>query len=68
MLQAVLLFIVLSAEAASIDKDITSSSRHCSSQSGSIDGKIVVEEDGGELLDFTTLTWQVALGSTLCYR
>ena len=42
--------------------------RHCSSPSGSVDGAIVVEEDGGEILDMTTLTWQVALGSTLCYR
>ena len=42
--------------------------RHCSSPSGSVDGRIVVEEDGGEILDMTTLTWQVALGSTLCYR
>ena len=42
--------------------------RHCSSPSGSVDGKIVVEEDGGEILDLTTLTWQIALGSTLCYR
>ena len=42
--------------------------RHCSSPSGSVDGRIVVEEDGGEISDFTTLTWQVALDTTLCYR
>ena len=41
---------------------------HCSPPSGSVDGHIVVEDDGGGISDLTTLTWQVALGSTLCYR
>ena len=43
-------------------------SRHCSSPTGSMDGRIVVEEDGGEAADLTTLTWQIGLGETLCYR
>ena len=33
-----------------------------------MDGRIVVEEDGGEAADVTTLTWQIGLGETLCYR
>ena len=46
----------------------SNSSRHCSSPSGSIDGRIVVEEDGGTLEDFTTLSWSIGLGETLCYK
>ena len=42
--------------------------RHCSSPTGSLDGRIVVEEDGEEAADMTTLTWQIGLGETLCYR
>ena len=42
--------------------------RHCSPPTGSVDGGIVVEDSGGGITDLTTLTWQVALGSTLCYR
>ena len=56
--------------------------RHCSSPSGeymifrlfkslllgSVDGKILVEDDGGQMSDFTTLTWQIGLGETLCYK
>ena len=41
---------------------------HCSPPAGSVDGHIVVEDAGGGLADLTTLSWQVALGSTLCYR
>ena len=33
-----------------------------------MDGKIVVEDEAGELSDFTTVSWQVGLGETLCYR
>jgi hypothetical protein len=42
--------------------------RHCSSPSGSVDGRILVEEEGGATRDFTTITWQIGLGETLCYR
>jgi len=42
--------------------------RHCSSPSGSVDGRILVEEEGGGTQDFTTITWQIGLGETLCYR
>jgi len=42
--------------------------RHCSSPTGSVDGRIIVEEDGGEVADLTTITWQIGLGETLCYR
>ena len=42
--------------------------QHCSPPTGSVDGRIVVEDGGGGIADLTTLTWQVALGSTLCYR
>ena len=41
---------------------------HCSSPSGSVEGRIVVEEEGGTLTDMTVLTWQIGLGETLCYR
>ena len=33
-----------------------------------MDGKIVVEDEAGELSDFTTVSWQIGLGETLCYR
>ena len=42
--------------------------RHCSPPTGSVDGSILVEDGGGGIAGITTLTWQVALGSTLCYR
>ena len=41
---------------------------HCSSPGGAMDGKIVVEDEAGELSDFTTVSWQIGLGETLCYR
>ena len=44
------------------------SSTHCSSPTGSMDGKMVVEEEGQDAADVTTLTWQIGLGDTLCYR
>ena len=47
---------------------ISAPTRHCSSPTGSLDGRIVVEEDGEEAADMTTLTWQIGLGETLCYR
>lgn len=28
----------------------------------------MVEDDGGQMSDFTTVTWQIGLGETLCYR
>ena len=33
-----------------------------------MDGKIVVEDEAGQLSDFTTVSWQIGLGETLCYR
>ena len=33
--------------------------RHCSSPTGSVDGKILVEDEGGQMTDFTTITWQI---------
>ena len=42
--------------------------RHCSSPGGVMDGKILVEDDTGALTDFTTVTWQIGLGETLCYK
>ena len=33
-----------------------------------MDGKILVEDDTGALTDFTTVTWQIGLGETLCYK
>ena len=33
-----------------------------------MDGKILVEDDTGLMTDFTTVTWQIGLGETLCYR
>ena len=47
---------------------LCSSQFHCSSPGGVMDGKIVVEDEAGELSDFTTVSWQVGLGETLCYR
>ena len=59
------IFCVLSSSFPSPPSNHT---RHCSSPTGSMDGRIVVEEDGGEAADVTTLTWQIGLGETLCYR
>ena len=42
--------------------------RHCSSPGGVMDGKILVEDEAGVMTDFTTVTWQIGLGETLCYR
>ena len=33
-----------------------------------MDGRIVVEDDGGQLSDMTTVSWNIGLGETLCYR
>ena len=33
-----------------------------------MDGKILVEDDTGVMTDLTTVTWQIGLGETLCYR
>ena len=33
-----------------------------------MDGKVVVEDEAGELADFTTVSWRLGLGETLCYR
>ena len=33
-----------------------------------MDGKVVVEEEDGRLSHFTTITWQLGLGETLCYK
>ena len=41
---------------------------HCSSPGAVTDGRVVVEEEGGRLSDLTTVTWQIGLGETLCYR
>ena len=53
---------------SSLHTTLSPTVRHCSSPTGSMDGRIVVEEDGGEAADVTTLTWQIGLGETLCYR
>lgn len=45
-----------------------SSRRHCSPPTGSVDGSIVVEDSEGVMANFTTITWKIPLGSTLCYR
>ena len=42
--------------------------KNCVASPGSVDGKIMVEDDGGQMSDFTTVTWQIGLGETLCYR
>ena len=47
---------------------LDSNMRHCSSPTGSLEGRLKVEEDGKEAADVTTLTWQIGLGETLCYR
>ena len=46
---------------------VEGSTPHCSSPTGSMDGRMVVEKDG-EKGDVTTLTWQIGLGETLCYK
>ena len=33
-----------------------------------MDGRIVVEDDGGQLSDMTTVSRSIGLGETLCYR
>ena len=57
-----------SAMSYSLSTLLPTNTRHCSSPTGSMDGRIVVEEDGAESADLTTLTWQIRLGETLCYR
>ena len=47
------------AEVVEQQEDSLASSRHCSSPTGSVDGKILVEDDGGQMTDFTTITWQI---------
>ena len=42
--------------------------RHCSSPAGVQDSSVVVEEAGGQLENFTAVSWQIGLGDTLCYR
>ena len=32
------------------------------------DGDDVADQEGGGTQDFTTITWQIGLGETLCYR
>ena len=32
------------------------------------DSSVVVEEAGGQLENFTAVSWQIGLGDTLCYR
>ena len=44
---------------AEVVREETLNTRHCSSPSGSVDGKILVEDDGGQMTDFTTITWQI---------
>ena len=41
---------------------------HCSPPGAAMDGKVVVEDEAGELADFTTVSWRLGLGETLCYR
>ena len=53
---------------AGVSGKTVATSTHCSPPSGSVDGHVVVEDGGGGVSHLTTLTWQVALGSTLCYR
>ena len=33
--------------------------RHCASPTGSLDGHLVVEGEGGDRAEFTTISWQV---------
>ena len=47
------------AEVVKDQEGSVGSSRHCSSPTGSVDGKILVEDDGGQMTDFTTITWQI---------
>ena len=67
MLKEHMMLIVSLNSVLSISLD-SAPTRHCSSPTGSLDGRIVVEEDGEEAADMTTLTWQIGLGETLCYR
>ena len=59
---------VVAPLASGLPSSPSSPVRHCSSPSGSVDGRILVEEEGGATQDFTTITWQIGLGETLCYR
>ena len=44
------------------------SRHHCSPPMGSIQSDIRVQDGRGNTDELTTLSWQLALGSTLCYR
>ena len=67
---SVVVLLTLSVQGVHSSYSVDSDARgqHCSPPSGSVDGGIVVEDGGGGVADITTITWQVALGSTLCYR
>ena len=60
--------LVLHLTSSSDQEEVRDSGRHCSSPGGVMDGKILVEDDTGVMTDLTTVTWQIGLGETLCYR
>ena len=33
-----------------------------------MDARIVLEDNGGHLSDMTTVSWNIGLGETLCYK
>ena len=69
---SVVILLILSVQGVhssySVESEGDGGGQHCSPPSGSVDGGIVVEDGEGGVADITTITWQVALGSTLCYR
>ena len=41
---------------------------HCSPSLGSMDGKVVVEQEDGRSLNLTNVSWQLGLANSLCYK
>ena len=41
---------------------------YCSPSVGSLDGKVVVEQEDGRFLNLTNVSWQLGLTSSLCYK
>ena len=51
-----------------LDTSHTSHTTYCSPSLGSMDGEVVVEQEDGRFLNLTNVSWQLGLGSALCYK
>ena len=49
-------------------RNMTGPSRHCSPPVGTSDGRVMVQQAGGDLATLTSLNWHLGLHTTLCYK